>query len=256
MIHIKTLKYTNTAGISIEANTGKRLYCSNMDLSGVNGIFATENYAFSHGQVTVSRNIGARTIPCQFIFNDRCNDEAFRNKLCAVFSPLLTGTLTIETGSRLHGSTYEIDVYPAAVPVFRRDTVNYLWKFEVDFIADYPFFRKKKQQIITLTDAYTIIKSDSPIDVPLEITFPESAVFTNYATGAGFTLHQHPDNKAVTVNTKDFSVIDEDGNDVNHLIGMSDDISRVGLVYGDNNIFCACGSPVVMKWYDLVLGVF
>lgn len=257
---IKKIRYTNSLGVSIDFDN-KKLFCENMDLTGMPGTFSVDAFAYTNGQITTSRSIGGRTIPCSFALVDRNDDESLRNKLAAAFSPLLTGTLRIQTGNDMHGNVYEIDVYSSAVPVFKRDSgVWYVWRWDVNFVADYPFFRKHRPNIVRLSERETVVASYSTIDVPIKITFPQTAQFRNVTTGTGFNVRAaegHP--FPITVDTAAFTITDSNGDDAGSAVSISDDISRVLLIPGNNTIQCDWNDhtdPVVLEYPELSLGVF
>lgn len=236
----------------------KTLFCEQMDLTGTAGVFRSDSLALSDGQVTTGVNLQARTIPMSFAFKDRHNDAYMRERLAALFSPLNSGELVVRTDY----NTYTITVRPKDIPVFTRDkNVSYVWRWNVDFIADFPYWRKGLQQHQATWDRsmYLTVHNSSLCNVPMEIKFfgGTVTVFGNRTTGSGFFEARPGDNEYIIVNSLNFTVKNQNGEDCNQCIEATTQLDQVYLQPGDNVLELPSSGEVrpVVYWWDLSLGV-
>lgn len=259
-MNIKRIKYKTETGEAFFDNIpGGELFCEEIDLTGTAGVFSSDNLVFSDGQVTTEVDLAPKTIPASFAFRDRFNDAYKRYRLEALFSPKYKGVLTVFNDH----DVFSIDCRPKDIPVFKRSRDNpRIWRWDVEFSADFPYFRKGTvQNRKIITSAYTNIRSTSLCNVPIEITFCAGTPFQNQTIGAssGFSISMCG-NESVTVNTQDFSVINQDGQKVNNCIDSTARLDNLCLLPGNNNIFCPTFTDgennTVVKWWDLVTGVF
>ncbi len=251
--------YTNSYGMSGRFGFRKPFFLERIDAVSIQGAFSTDVLAQSVGQITVSKTLAARSIVCDFglFLTDKESRDKILNDMVALFNPLSNGVLKIETSN----NTYEIDCYPNAVPsIQKNDNVYSVYRFTVDFICDYPYFRKSGLITKNLKpkNGYTDIYSNSAVDTPVEIVVPANTGYpiNNNTIGSGFTVN-NPSDKKIFINTKDFTVIDEDGKDVSNYIDATADLGDFYLKYGYNHIFCPCTAekPVALRYYDYALGV-
>lgn len=205
----------------------KFLFLESIDMTGTAGVHTAESLAFADGQVTISRQLAAKTIPCSFAFKNVKDDFYTKRRLEQIFNPKISGTLTVYTQK----NKYQIDVYPQNVPTFQRDKVKYVYRFDVDFVADYPYWRVGDEQEIIGNS----FKSANPLDIPLKIYYPadESTIYVT-VNSKGFYLSAR--NFPVWVNTQNYTVTDENGNNCSQYISASHDIDEIFLKYGSNSI--------------------
>lgn len=249
----KTVTYTNQLGRSITFDNKKPYFIESIDATSMQGVFSTETLAQTIGQITTSRIFTSRTVVCDFaLCIEKSEKKQFiLDEIIALFNPLVSGTLKI----RNTRGSYEIDCYPSAVPKIEKDkNVKTVYRFSVDFICDYPYFREVGIITKKLTETYNTVNSLSVVDTPIIINAPanEAFIFTQRDTKQGFTISGC--DKPVTINTTDFSITDSDGNNRSNLISAADDIGDIYLRYGKNNIFCT-STNVTISWYNYVLGV-
>lgn len=252
MIEIRYRKviYRNELGQEIIFDC-KLFFCEYIDTLGTPCIANTEQLASVHGQKLISRKLGAKTIPCKFAFKDIYNNDTKRDLLAKIFSPMLSGVLTVYN----QWDFYSIDVRPAEMPVIQPESPR-VFKWEVDFIADYPLWRRGIQKQQTLTSAYTVIRSPCTVNLPLEITFYQSAPFKNNTTNQGFTVNNFSTD-FIKVNTLDFSIYNSNGIKASNAVDANDDIGDVYLAPGNNTIFSPTNSetPTVIRYWELFEGV-
>lgn len=249
----KTIKYENKSGMSLCFGYTKPYFLEKIDATSLNGSFTANAFARSPGQITVYKNVGARSVVCEFavwITNEKHKTEML-DYIVGLFNPLESGVLTITNDC----ASYDIDCYPSAVPLIRKDSsVGTVYRFNVDFICDYPYFRQQGEITVKITQPYSEIYSRSVVNVPLKIHFLSGTVFKNQSTNQGFTIGGT--DTGVTVDTKEFTVTDDNGNDVSNLISAADDIGDIYLKHGQNSIFCSAGKfPVTVTYHNLFTGV-
>lgn len=227
----------------------KYLFCESIDMTGLSGIHSVQNLAFSDGQVTVSHQLGAKTIPCSFAFKNTKNDGYTKNLLENIFIPKDNGTLTVITKD----NTYSIDCSPQNVPVFKRDEVKFVYRFDIDFVSDSSLWRKGNEISVTLNSAETVILSDNPHELPMKIIFPASNSATLFnVNGKGFTLKKHT--MSLTVDTQTFTVKDGQGKNQNQYIDATAELDEIFFHFGENKIICSPFTDVKILYYQLSCG--
>lgn len=253
-MNVKKVIYRNSLGQEVVFDN-KFLFCESIDMTGNSGIHTTETLAFADGQVTTAHQLGAKTIPCSFALKDADRDIWLRDRLAAVFNPLVSGVLTVYDRE----NKYEIDVYPQNVPVFTKDKkVDFVYRWNVDFVADYPYWRVGGIHTQPLMhNREQSIYNPCFMELPLEITLVgRSTLVVIGKDQASFSIEPHPDNKSVMINTRNYKVIDSDGNNVNHLISADKELDKVTLIPGENKILFLSDNDGTMSYYHLSTGVF
>lgn len=247
----KKIRY-KSGDLSLEFWDKAPLYLESIDATSLSGNFAVSTLARSVGQVTDYRTVGSRTIICNCAVWVTDGDQIL-DEIIALFNPLRTGTLTITTDS----GEYEIDCYPQAVPQIKNDDNRKdIYRFEVDFVCDYPFFRESHNVKKNLNAGTTKIYSDSVIDTPVEIAIPARDTETLFvlANSVGnFALSVLPCSEQITVDTKTFTAVSENGQDISNKIAVASQIEDFKLVYGLNSITSSV--PFTLCYYNLTLGV-
>lgn len=226
----------------------KYLFCESIDMTGLSGIHSVQNLAFADGQATVSHQLAAKTIPCSFAFWNFQNDNYTKNLLENIFIPKSLGTLTVITKD----NTYSIDCYPQNVPVFKRDEVKFVYRFDIDFVSDNSLWRKGNEISVTLNSAETVILSDNPHDLPMKIVFPAGPATLFNVNGKGFTLKKHT--MPLTVDTQTFTVKDTQGKNQNQYIDATAELDEIFFHFGENKIICSPFSGVQIFYYQLSCG--
>lgn len=217
-------------------------------MTGLSGIHSVQNLAFSDGQVTVSHQLGAKTIPCSFAFWNFQNDIYTKNLLENIFIPKDNGTLTVITKD----NTYSIDCYPQNVPVFKRDEVKFVYRFDVDFVADFPYWQKGAEIPLTLSNAETLVYSNNNIDLPMRIVFPSGPATLFNVNGKGFILKKHT--MPLTVDTQTFTVKDTQGKNQTQYIDATAELDEIFFHFGENKIICSPFTDVKILYYQLSCG--
>ena len=224
------------------------LFCESIDMTGTSGIHGVERLAFADGQTTVSHQLSAKTIPCSFAFKNINDDDFTADQLANIFNPKIQGTLTVIT--RNH--TYKMDVSPQNFPVFRRDKVSFIYRFDVDFVSDETLWLMDKEHPLDMTanEKYDI-DSNCPYNIPLKIVFPSSNEEVTFEMNAnGFTLTPH--SNTLTVNTKTFRITNNNNMNQSQFLKVNNDIKDFCLKYGSN--WVRCTSDVQISYYNLSNG--
>ena len=163
----KTAVWTNDLGMTVRFDN-RFIFLESIDMTGNGASFTTYGLAGADGQQTVDVSMSTKVIPCTLAFYDRDDDGYMRRFLTGAFNPKVKGTLTVYTAQ----NRYQIECRPQAVPTFKRESVGCVWSFDVDFIADFPYWKAGGERSITL-DANTVtITSVCPFAIPPRIYFP------------------------------------------------------------------------------------
>lgn len=246
----KIIKYTNENGLSLEFGDTAPLYLEKIDATSLSGVFSADTLARSAGQITTYKSFGARAVPCDFAVVIGKENAYLLDEIVALFNPSLSGILTISAGSGI----YEIDCYPQAVPNIKMDDKVYkVYRFSVDFVCDYPYFRQKGIITKSLSVGENIVNIRSTVPTPVEIYIPncENGAVLSIPTAKVKVL---PNNYPVTVNTRLFTAVNSEGYEVN-AIDVSSDIEEFRLNYGKNIVTLSGTDTAVLRYYNLFLGV-
>ncbi len=268
----KVVIWENDIGQSITFDNEDTLFVESIDMTGTAGIHTVESLAMADGQVSVAHHLSAKTIPCSFAWYGEDDDGTMRNTLAQIFSPLQSGTLTVLTKQSGYSSSqqYQIDCYPQSVPVFKRDTNLNIWRFEVDFVADYPYWRKGVEKVVTLNGASVKIDSQCPFDIAPVIYIPAKpdsiiVLLTCYRRNSSeswstqtpaFTVAAR--NYALWIDVKTMRVRKASGAYADQVISVTADIDKALIRYGENLFVCtgsggAADDPK-LYYYDLSMG--
>lgn len=258
--------YRNALGQEVVFDN-RVLYLEAIDMIGTPGIHAVEGLAGSDGQRTISHQLGAKTIPCSFAVKDVGNVEWLKNRLTEVFFPKLSGTMTVETMY----SHYEIECYPLNVPTFKMAENDGVWRFDVDFSADYPYWRVGAERVVTIgsgdVDSGRLLKtfkSDCPYDIHPTIIFPANSrgIVMNIASPnesrAGFNIEPHDDFAIRLVSGPKFSMINTStGASCTNYISASVSVGELLIKYGDNIVTVYYDGTIpelTISYHDLSMG--
>ena len=242
----KNVIYENALGQRLVFDN-KLLFIESLDMTGNSGIHAVENLAFADGQTSVYHQLAAKTIPCSFALKNINLDTYTKLYLESIFNPKLSGTLTVITKKDI----YRIECRPQNVPSFKRDGRR-VYRFDVDFVADFPYWQKGAEIPLTLSAYETFVYSNNPIDLTMKIVFPAGEATPFGVNGKGFTLKSY--DFQITVNTQNFRVTNASGQNCNQYIDAAASLDNVYFRFGKNRIFCPVYSNVQIFYYDLSLG--
>lgn len=241
----KNLIYRNSLGQEAVFDN-ETLYLESIDMIGTPGIHTVETLAFADGQQTIAHQLGAKTIPCSFAIKCVENVEWLKRRLTQIFSPLLSGTMEVIT----QFDRYEIDCYPLNIPTFKMAENDGVYRFDVDFIADYPYWRvgDKKHISVPPGSGFTPLVSDCPFDIAPEAIIPGNAAssetfynvyFTINGKGlylygtAGGTNRTFP----IKINTLDYSITNANtGENCNKFINANYNVDELRIKYGNNKL--------------------
>lgn len=254
-MRIKKVIFKNCYGEEITFTRHFPLYVEKIDTFGYSGRFNSDKLIDSPGQFTSSFDVSGKVMPAEFAFWDRYGDSQTLKKIERVFTPLKTGLLTVfDTDDMI----YRIDAHPTAAPSFQRTGRVIRWS--VSFAADYPYWRKGYEMIsYTFNSVESIIHNPSMVRTPIEIVFPadvSARTFHNITTGEYFRINSYTASDII-VNTKDFSVVNGSGQNINYILYTNDDVENVNLMPGNNTIQIRGGSNygVTVRFWELVSGV-
>ena len=259
-MRIKKVIFKNCYGEEITFTRHFPLYVEKIDTFGYSGRFNSDKLIDSPGQFTSSFDVSGKVMPAEFAFWDRYGDSQTLKKIERVFTPLKTGLLTVfDTDDMI----YRIDAYPTAAPAFQR--TGRVLRWSVSFAADYPYWRKgyeMKTYTVHLQHSSTVIvHNSSVVRVPIEIVFPPYdgiRTFINDTTGERFCINEYTDSDII-VNTKDFSIKNSSGDNINHILYNSQvNIDKVDLLPGKNDIRMENSPPcpdTTVRFWELAAGV-
>ena len=242
----KNVIYENSLGQRLVFDN-KKLFIESIDMTGNSGIHAVENLAFADGQSSVYHQLAAKTIPCSFALKNVKLDTYTKLYLESIFNPKISGVLTVITKKDI----YRIECRPQNVPSFKRDG-KIVYRFDVDFVADFPYWQKGAEIPLTLSANETFVYSNNPIDLPMKIVFPAGEATPFGVNGKGFTLKSH--DFQITVNTQNFRVTNASDQNCNQYINAAAPLDKVYFRFGENKIFCPVYSGVQIFYYNLSFG--
>ena len=245
----KIVIYENALGQRLFFDN-RQLFAEYIDMTGTSGIHAAESLASADGQTSVYHQLGAKTIPCSFALKNINFDDYTKLYLESIFNPKISGTLTVITKNDM----YKIECRPQNVPTFKRDEVKFVYRFDVDFVADFPYWQKGAEISLTLSAAEIFVYSNNNIDLPMKIVFPAGSATLFNVNGKGFNLRSH--NIPLTVNTQNFKVTNLSGQNCNQYIDATAQLDEVYFHFGENKIICSPFNNVQIFYYNLSLGEF
>ena len=245
-MYIKKVKFKNSLGEIFFDNHS--LFCESIDTTGNSVRTVSEQLLNSHGNITVSSYLNAKTIPCSFKFVDLDGNASLRDFITQIFNPLIIGELTVFGEHH----NYTIDCRPSEIPTISRTEIPWIYSWNVDFIADYPLWRKGHQKFISLNSYSTSLLCKTAVDTPATIYLPPNHSGQFRINGNGFSIAAHE--VGVYVNTKNYTVTGTDSNDYTNLLSI-DNISKCVLSNGLNTIECESWIDVILYYYELSLGV-
>lgn len=254
---IKMLKYENESGLSLCFRNKKPYYFEKIDATGLSGNFTSDTLAGAVGQITTNKSIGARTVVCDFALwlTDERNRTDRLNYIINLLNPMKSGILTLVTDT----ATYEIECYPSAVPsILKEKEISTVYRFTVDFICDYSYFRQLGVINKPITKGTNIINSSSVPDTPIKIYIPDcskGAVIQFHNALGNNTLKLLAVDGAVTVDTEKFTAVTDKGEDVTGKINLLSKIENCKLTYGENKIVFDVPASITISYYNLALGV-
>ena len=263
----KTAVWRNGTGQEIVFDN-RTFFLEDIDMTGTAGIHTVEPLARADGQVSIAHQLAAKTIPCSFAWYDSTQeDDYMREKLTQLFNPLTGGTLTVYT----RDNVYAIDCYPQDFPVFKRVSGLPVWRWEVDFIADYPYWRKGAERVFHLTRSVgNSLFSPCPfaiapvIELKLFGTNPELLVNGNTVmlgisnsergTSGGLTIDPDFSTRTLVIDTNTLTIKDKTTRaDCSYLIDANEDIEALRITRGYNTVVCQEQSGQVIAWQNTVL---
>ena len=150
--------------------------------------------------------------------------------------------------------TYTIDCRPSEVPTISRTEIPWIYSWNVDFIADYPFWRKGHQKAVPLDSYSTLLICKTAVDTPVTVYLPQNYSGQFRINRNGFQFNNVSLPVSVYVDTGKYTVTGTDGNDYTNLLAV-DNISKCVLSNGINTIECESWNDVIVYYYELSLGV-
>ena len=254
----KTAVWRNGTGQEIVFDN-RTCFLEDIDMTGTSGIHTVESLARADGQVSITHQLAAKTIPCSFAWYDSTQeDDYMREKLTQLFNPLMSGTLTVYTRENV----YAIDCYPQDFPVFKRVSGLPVWRWNVDFVADYPYWRKGTERHAELSELPVdnlgrhYLMSSCPFAIAPNIYLPASAYYNWFAiSGKGMTIHNH-ENNAIIIKAGTLEVVNADtGENCNYLIDAQYAIESLRINYGKNRVvYGGSANGVLLSYYNLSMG--
>ncbi len=246
----KTAVWTNDLGTTVRFDN-RFIFLESIDMTGNGASFTTYGLAGADGQQTVDVSMSTKVIPCTLAFYDRDDDGYMRRFLTGAFNPKVKGTLTVYTAQ----NRYQIECRPQALPTFKREAVGCVWRFDVDFVADFPYWKAGAERSVTLDENAVTVTSFCPFDIPPRIYFPANS--SDLTFQVQYRL-RHSDRWSTAVNAfkvkgslggteRDFplwinvqtlKITDSNGNNVSHWVDASAQTDRAMIRYGENQFVC------------------
>ena len=256
-MRIKKVIFKNCYGEEITFTRHFPLYVEKIDTFGYSGRFTSDSLIGSPGQFTSSFDVFGKTISAEFAFYDRYKDDRILRKIERVFTPLETGLLTVFDENNM---IYRIEAYPVSAPAFQR--TGRVLRWTMNFTADYPYWEKGYEDITAEVPANVVTAVYNPcmISVPPILILPPYGARTiekikpgTWTTVKRFSVNDYTDGKLI-INTKNFSVVNENGENKNNVLYTNAELDEMFLEPGVNYLRClVCGFTVQFK--ELTAGV-
>lgn len=251
MTDIRYVRYRNCYGQDLYFDN-RKFFAEEIHIGGTPAKYDSLSLFDSPGIITDNYSYEPMPIRFRFALKDKSSTRADRDRAVNIFTPTAPGIITIYT----QDDEYSIDAHLTAVPDFTRAN-SHVWRWEASFIADFPFFRKGriKQRYEAVPDAATKIVnvySSSPVPVHPEITVPPHTVFID----CGFFINS---GDWATLNTSDYSLYDENGNDISNCLSLSSGYTNVDDIYlypGNTSLkINTNGRKCIIEWWELRGGI-
>lgn len=253
-MRVKKVIYKNCYGEEITFTRHFPLYVEKINTFGITGRFTSDSIIGSPGQYTAFLGDSGKTITAEFAYWNRLRDDMTLRKIERVFTPLKTGLLTVFDEDDM---IYTIEAYPNSMPVFQRSGSVLRWT--VNFQADYPYWEKGYEDIVVTVPAHVATAVHNPGMIPVSpvLVLPQyersRTISKTSGQAASFSVDSSPDHE-LTVNTRNFKVVDENGNNKNNLLYASAELDEFFLDPGVNYLYCMQSSFTV-KFKELAAGV-
>ena len=259
----KNMIFRNALGQEVVFDN-RTLFLESIDMIGAPGIHAAESLAGADGQQTICHQIGPKTIPCGLALKAVGDVEWLKNRLSEVFFPghSNAGTMTVVT----QYGRYEIECYPANVPSFTMAENDGAYRFNVDFVADYPYWRKGAKQSRTFTSDHSqnvfTVNSRCPYAICPEIYLPATERDTQISIQASgvssaptlsFLAHDFP----IVLSTRRFDMRNVNTGELcTNYLNPNVTVDDLRIKYGVNTIRMLSGvqDGIVVSWYELSMG--
>lgn len=254
----RIIRYYADNGLMFEFGEKAPYFLEKIDSTSISGVFTTDIIPDRVGQVTTSKTFGGRTVVCELaiVFSSadmRMFKKQILSEIIECFNPLSNGTLEIETDS----GSYRIKCHPQESPKFDNGKLPYTYRFTVDFVCDYPYFkstRANKKELPANTSI--VINSRSIIDNrEIAVTVPSfdaNFSLTNKTTGKEIRLKKFGGGR-VTLDILNFELKTGSGEDVSQFIDITCDIEDFCLKHGENEISANLNAAI--EYSDILLGV-
>ena len=253
----RKILYISPQGRSIEFGPCGIYRLRSIDTSGLGTTSDTVRALNTHGTAAGEILYNQRTIPCRLalVGTDSGRHSMVRLREAwqtgrRVMAPHVTATLQVWDGS---DTPYTIRCRPLEVPTLTRK-LGAWYNFDVELIADDPFWREVIPEEQTWTGDPIRIYNEQPMEMPftatvtgpvdsVEITCGGQRLFVNQSIPEGQTLIIDTDRRRVTL----------DGAYVGHKLSVDSDYFR--LPTGENTLEVTCTQPVTFRFIRLYLGV-
>lgn len=255
MKNIRHIRYRNFYGKEIYFDN-KKYFAEEIQIGGTSARYNSLRLFDSPGAVTDDYGYDVMPIHIRFALLDKSDNRDNRDLAGSLFASVKPGILTVYTDD----DEYSIELHLTQTPVFNKVNTH-VWRWEADFIADYPFFQKGRLPNRKTIESYTtIVYNTSPVPVPVKIRFYKDTPFKNQTSGKGFSVSLPQGADWIEVDTKNFNITDSSGNNANNCVSIYDEIDEVMLLPGKNEIFCPTyssgGNNNTLEWWELRGAVF
>lgn len=243
-MHTRYLKYKNCYGVELFFDNITFL-CESMEISKATARYTSQIPLQSSGQVT--GDYYCSSLPMRFSCALRDTKDLITNRQLVdrVFSPLAPGELTILTDE----GDFKITAHQTARPEFVR-AGSHAYRFELEFIADDPFWRFGEEKSIALNNGSTVVNNLSSVAVPFKVKVTAAGHVVNATIGKGFSFGAPPSGVPYyVINTEDYSVTGSNGANLNYLLDPTY-LDNAALLPGENTLQTST-SGLVVYWQTL-----
>lgn len=250
--------YTGPQGQSIEFGPCGTYRLRSIDVNGLGAADDAVRALGMHGASAGEILYNTRTIPCRLALVGKDEQgrhsmeqlrQAWKNVL-RTMAPHAPGTLQLWDGS---GTPHVIRCRPAEVPVLQHK-LGAWYNFDVNLIADDPFWRQLIPETQTWTGAPLNVYNSELLEMPFiaEVTGPADGVKITTAGQKLFINQSIPEGQTLTIDT-DRRRITLNGVYAGHMLSVDSEYIR--LPAGPHTITVECTRPVTFRFIRLYLGV-
>lgn len=248
----KIMTYENELGQKMTFCDHAPLYLERLNACSIDADITSEKLLGAVGQRTYDVSLPGQPIEASLAVTepDSHRRQILLDRVLSLFEPTLSGKMYIRNADGLFFNECRV----LSRPFPEKQTVRYMYKFDIRFMADYPYFRRcGEKSVQSAIGDSSSFSSASPVKTPFKAVFVAGGSGTFRLNGKAFhfTTALPVD---VYFSSSDYSFVDANGNDVSYLVSSLTDFNQAYIRYGNNTIENTFGN-VILTYSQYVPGV-